>query len=94
MRALGFTKQQIRNMILAEGMLIGLAGVVGGLATGILLIFLTSKSQLMDGFLSFQLPYSDMLLSIVAGVLLSLAAAWISSKSASKMDIQTLLKEG
>jgi putative ABC transport system permease protein len=94
MRALGFTKQQIRNMILVEGMLIGLAGVVGGLATGILLIFMTSKSQLMDGFLSFQLPHSEMFLSIVAGVLLSLAAAWISSKSASKMDIQTLLKEG
>ncbi|WP_060204156.1 FtsX-like permease family protein [Sporosarcina koreensis] len=94
MRALGFTKRQVRNMILAEGLLIGLTGILGGLATGILLIYLTSKSQLMDGFLSFQLPYSDMLLAIVAGVFLSLVAAWISSKSASKMDIQTLLKEG
>lgn len=94
MRALGFTKQQVRNMILAEGMIIGLTGVLGGLATGIILIFLTSRLKMMEGFLSFQLPYSDMLLAVVAGFSLSLAAAWISSKSASKMDIQSLLKEG
>ncbi|QTD41874.1 FtsX-like permease family protein [Sporosarcina sp. Te-1] len=94
MRALGFTKQQVRTMILAEGLLIGVAGVVGGIATAIILIFLTSKLSLMEGFLTFGLPYSDMLLAIIAGLLLSLAAAWISSKSAGKMDIQTLLKEG
>lgn len=94
MRALGFTKQQVRNMILAEGMLIGLSGVIGGTATGVILIYVTSKSQLMEGFMSFQLPVSNMILAMIAGVSLSLCAAWISSKSASKMDIQSSLKEG
>ena len=57
MRALGFTKQQVTNMILAEGMLIGFSGVIGGIVTGIILIYATSKSQLMEGFMSFQLPW-------------------------------------
>lgn len=94
MRALGFTKQQVRNMILAEGMLIGLSGVIGGIVTGVILIYVTSKSKLMEGFMSFQLPMSNIILAIIAGVSLSLCAAWISSKSASKMDIQSSLKEG
>lgn len=94
MRALGFTKQQVRNMILAEGMLIGLAGVIGGIASGVILIYGTSQSRLMEGFMSFQLPYSNIILAMIVGVFLSLGAAWISSKSVGKMDIQSSLKEG
>ncbi|WP_336824847.1 ABC transporter permease [Sporosarcina sp. USHLN248] len=94
MRAIGFTKEQVRNMILSEGVIIGLSGVIGGIGTGVLLIFITSKSELMDGFMSFQLPVFDMMLSIIAGISLSLCAAYISSRSVSKMDIQTSLKEG
>ncbi|MBD8004737.1 ABC transporter permease [Bacillus norwichensis] len=94
MRALGFTKQQVTNMILAEGILIGFSGVIGGIVTGIIFIYATSKSQLMEGFMSFQLPSSNMISAIIAGVLLSLCAAWISSKSASRIDIQSSLKEG
>ncbi|CAM4085034.1 ABC transporter permease [Lederbergia lenta] len=94
MRALGFTKQQVRNMILAEGMLIGISGVIGGIATGVILIYVTSKSKLMEGFISFQLPFSNIILAMIAGVFLSLCAAWISSKTVSKMDIQSSLKEG
>lgn len=94
MRALGFTKQQIRNMILAEGLLIGLSGVIGGIATGVILIYVTSKSKLMEGFISFQLPIGNIIFAIIAGISLSLCAAWISSKTASKLDIQSSLKEG
>ncbi|WP_367576519.1 ABC transporter permease [Shouchella clausii] len=94
MRALGFTKQQVRKMILAEGFLIGLAGVAIGMAIGVLLIFVTSQLEIMEGFMSFQLPVGNMILAIIAGIGLSLGAAWISSHSASKMDIQSSLKEG
>jgi putative ABC transport system permease protein len=94
MRALGFTKQQVRKMILAEGFLIGLAGVAIGMAIGVLLIFVTSQLEIMEGFMSFQLPVGNMILAMIAGIGLSLGAAWISSHSASKMDIQSSLKEG
>jgi len=94
MRAIGFTKKQVRNMILVEGSLIGLSGVVVGIATGILLIYLASKSKLMEGFITFQLPVINIVYTMLAGILLSLCAAWISSKAASKEDIQLSLKEG
>ncbi|MED1440661.1 FtsX-like permease family protein [Aeribacillus composti] len=94
MRALGFTKQQVRNMIIAEGLLVGLSGVIGGIAAGLILIYVTSQSELMDGFMSFRLPYSNMIMAVISGVVLSLCAAWMASQSASKIDIQSSLKEG
>lgn len=94
MRALGFTKQQVRNMIIAEGLLVGLSGVIGGIAAGLILIYVTSQSELMDGFMSFKLPYSNMIMAVISGVVLSLCAAWMASQSASKIDIQSSLKEG
>lgn len=94
MRALGFTKQQVRNMILAEGILIGLSGIIGGIATGIVLIYVTSKSPVMEGFMSFNLPLSNIILTMIAGISLSVCAAWISSKTASNLDIHSSLKEG
>src|SRR5699024_3060219 len=93
-RALGFTRQQVRKMILAEGVLIGLSGVLGGIAAGVLLIWYASSSALMEGVIFFQLPLAGSILAIGAGFILSLGAAWISSKSANKMDIQSSLKEG
>lgn len=94
MRALGFTKKQVRNMILAEGTLIGLSGVIGGIITGVVLIYIASSSKLMEDFISFQIPLNNMVLAIIAGASLSICAAWISSRTASKMDIQSSLKEG
>ena len=93
MRALGFTKQQIRNMILAEGLLIGLSVVTVGIATVVVLIYVTSKSKMMEGFISFQFPNSIIILAMLAGISLSFCAAWIFSKTASKLDIQLSLKK-
>lgn len=94
MRALGFTKKQVKNMILVEGILIGLSGVIGGITAGIILIYLLSVSELLDGFISFQLPIGMMLISLISGVILSLCAAWISSNSAANIDLQSSLKKG
>ncbi|WJE17050.1 FtsX-like permease family protein [Halobacillus sp. ACCC02827] len=94
MRALGFTKKQVKTMILSEGLLIGLSGVAGGLLSGVLFIYATSKSELMEGFMTFRLPVPTMMVALAAGIVLSIGAAWISSRSASKIDVQASLKEG
>lgn len=94
MRALGFTKQQVRKMIIGEGLLIGLSGVLGGVAAGALLLYFSSKSEFLEGFISFQLPLGNNIVALVAGVSLSLLAAWISSATASKISIISSLKEG
>ncbi|MDQ0166160.1 putative ABC transport system permease protein [Bacillus horti] len=94
MRALGFTKQQVRKMIVGEGLLIGLSGVIGGIASGVLLLYVTSQSKLLEGFISFQIPLGNSILALIAGVSLSLFASWISSATASKIDIVSSLKVG
>ncbi|MGG4341053.1 FtsX-like permease family protein [Paenibacillus lautus] len=94
MRALGFTKQQVRKMIVGEGLLIGLSGVIGGIASGVILLYVTSQSKLLEGFISFQIPLGNSILALITGVSLSLFASWISSATASKIDIVSSLKVG
>ena len=94
MRALGFTKQQVKKMIIGEGLLIGLSGVIGGIISGVVLLYITSQSKLLGGFISFQLPLGNIILALIAGVSLSLLASWISSTTASKINIISSLKEG
>ena len=94
MRALGFTKQQVKKMIVGEGFLIGLSGVIGGILSGVVLLYVTSQSELLRGFISFQLPLRNIILALIAGISLSLFAAWISSATASKINIISSLKKG
>ncbi len=94
MRALGFTKQQVKKMIIGEGLLIGLSGVIGGIISGVVLLYITSQSKLLGGFISFQLPLGNIILALIAGISLSLLASWISSTTASKINIISSLKEG
>lgn len=93
MRSLGFTKQQVRKMVVGEGLLVGLSGVIGGIATGVILIYVTSQSKLLEGFISFQIPLSNIMLALIAGIFLSLFASWIASSTASKINIASSLKE-
>lgn len=94
MRALGFTRLQVKNMVLVEGFLIGLAGVLGGLLNGLCLLVVASNSALIGDFVTVYLPVESIILTVAAGILLSLIASWISSSTASKIDIQSSLKEG
>src|SRR5690625_3997265 len=94
MRAIGLTKQQVKKMIVGEGILVGLSGVIGGILTGLILLYVMSISKLLEGFFSFQLPISHSVVALFAGLLLSFLAAWISSGSASKIKILSSLKEG
>ncbi|MEY9972915.1 putative ABC transport system permease protein [Lysinibacillus sp. RC46] len=94
MRAFGFTKQQVKKMIIGEGLLIGLSGFIGGIISGVVLLYTTSQSELLGGLISFQLPLENIILALIAGVSLSLLASWISSTTASKINIISSLKEG
>ncbi|WYP26918.1 FtsX-like permease family protein [Alkalihalobacillus sp. FSL W8-0930] len=94
MRAIGFTTQQVSSMLIIEGILVGVSGIAGGIVFGVLLIYFMSQSAWMDGFMTFQLPFDTIILTIVAGILLSLLAAWYASRSATKLDIQSSIREG
>lgn len=94
MRALGLTKQQVKKMIVGEGILIGLSGVLGGIISGLILLYVMSTSKLLGGFISFQLPISHIVIASIAGLFLSVLASLISSASANKIKILSSLKEG
>lgn len=93
MRALGLTKQQVRKMIIGEGILIGFSGVLGGIVTGAILLYMMSTSKALGGFITFNLPLGNILVALTSGILLSIVAAWIASRSASQLNISSSLKE-
>ncbi len=88
MRAIGFTKSQVRLMIVAEGLLIGVAGVIVGTLYGILVIYLNSKSEQVEALLSFTVPWISLFLAIASGILFSIVASWLPSVTASRVPVK------
>ncbi|WP_165768008.1 FtsX-like permease family protein [Virgibacillus indicus] len=88
MRALGFTKSQVRIMIIAEGLLIGITGVIAGTLYGILVIYLNSVSDQAPAFLDFSIPRSSLVIAVAGGIVFTLLASWIPSHSASQISIK------
>ncbi|WP_226036769.1 ABC transporter permease [Aquibacillus saliphilus] len=88
MRALGFTKGQLRLMIIAEGLFIGIAGVVVGTIYGILVIYLNSISADNQGLLDFIIPWVSLVLATLGGILFTLLASWLPSQAASRISIK------
>jgi putative ABC transport system permease protein len=88
MRAIGFTKQQVKFMIIAEGLVIGIVGVIVGTAYGVLAIYLNSQSDDSQALLSFTVPWVSLLIAIVAGILFTIVAAWLPSVTASRVPVK------
>ena len=88
MRALGFTKSQVRIMIIAEGLFIGITGVIAGVLYGILVIYLNSVSNEAPAFLDFSIPWFSLAIAALGGIVFTLLASWIPSNSASKITIK------
>ncbi|WP_042224307.1 ABC transporter permease [Oceanobacillus manasiensis] len=88
MRALGFTKRQVKLMILLEGLFIGLTGVIVGTVYGILVIYLNTISKDAPAFLQFSLPWISLLLAVVGGIIFTLLASWLPSTTASRISIK------
>ncbi|MGY0693928.1 ABC transporter permease [Virgibacillus sp. FSP13] len=88
MRAIGFTKGQVKLMIIAEGLIIGVTGVVVGTAYGILAIYLNSQSDQAQALLSFTVPWVSLFLAVAGGILFTMAAAWLPSITASRVPVK------
>lgn len=88
MRALGFTKAQVKTMIIAEGLLIGITGVIVGMLYGVLVIYLNTVSTQAPAFLGFSVPWPSLILAVAGGLAFTLLASWIPSYSASRISIK------
>lgn len=88
MRAVGFTKQQVKLMIVAEGMIVGITGVTVGTVYGIVSIYLNSRADQAQAILTFSVPWFSLLLAMTGGILFSLLAAWLPSITASRVPVK------
>jgi putative ABC transport system permease protein len=89
LRAIGMTRAQITRMILAEAGVIGIIGGILGLITGVILArILFIGMTTMSGYqLTFILPFSGVLLSLVAAFLISQLAALLPARRAAGVRI-------
>lgn len=88
MRALGFTKGQVKGMIMAEGLLIGITGIITGILYGIVVIYLNAQSAQAQALLGFTIPGMSLFLAIAGGLLFTLLASWFPSRTASRIPVK------
>lgn len=93
-RALGMSSKQLRNSILLEAGSIGFLGSLGAVVLGLVLGFV--MTQIMEAqfswSVSFHVPWSLALLSIVTGSAVSVLAGSLPSRSATRIPIIEALR--
>ncbi|WP_374966628.1 ABC transporter permease [Lysinibacillus sp. RS5] len=92
-RAIGFTTKQVRTMIIGEGLVVGIAGIIMGVLLGIFVVYLNSISNTSAMHMPFIIPWDNVVLAITAGIFLSLIASTIPSYMAAKVNLLSALKE-
>lgn len=87
-RAVGGSQTQIRRMVTAEALLLGIFGVSMGVLAGVAMSY---GFIMAFGTIGWQMPYTFPIMGIIAavivGVLLALFASVLPARSAAKLDI-------
>ena len=94
LRALGLTKQQLRRMLMVEAMLMAVLGVSLGIVMGggfgWALVHLVAKAT---GSASLAIPYTQLLIYVVAGALAGVLAAVVPARRAARQTVATAITE-
>ncbi|OYD09600.1 FtsX-like permease family protein [Paludifilum halophilum] len=86
MRALGASRAQVYGMVLGEGAVIGMTGIVIGSALGLWLIGLNVLSDEVN--MSFLIPWPEWLITCLTSGLVTIFATWIPTLHAGRVDLQ------
>jgi lipoprotein-releasing system permease protein len=94
LKTMGATAASIRNIFVWEGLVIGVAGTVLGLAGGFVLCALLERYRFIElprdvyyiSTLPVQMEALDVAVIAVSAVVISLAATWYPSRQATKLD--------
>lgn len=87
-RAVGGSRKQVRRIVTAEAILLGLFGATIGILAGIALSYgLTVAISTVGWAIPYVFPAWALVLSIIGGLLLALAAAILPARNAAQMDI-------
>jgi putative ABC transport system permease protein len=87
-RAVGGSRTQVRRMVTAEALLLGLFGAATGVLAGVAMSYgFISVFSLVNWNLSYEFPLMGILAAVVIGLLLALFAGLMPARSAAKLDI-------
>ncbi len=87
LRAVGMTRRQLRTSIRWEAVIVSLFGALLGVFMGVVLAW-AGISALPEGFItSTAIPYASLILYVVLGGLLGVAAAFFPALRASKLNV-------
>lgn len=91
-RAVGATRRQIRDMVLAEALLLAAIGTVFGILGGLYLgyVFVTGIEVIFP--MGYSFPLTGILAAVVIGLLFGALAAVIPARQAARMDIVAALR--
>jgi putative ABC transport system permease protein len=87
-RAVGGSRTQVRRMVTAEALLLGLFGAATGVLAGVAMSYgFISVFSLVNWQLTYEFPLMGIIAAIVIGLLLALFAGVMPARSAAKLDI-------
>jgi putative ABC transport system permease protein len=93
LRAIGSTRGQVRQMVLAEAVLLAATGTAFGLLAGLYLGYVIVAGLGSVGYpLAYTFPFSGILVAIAVGLIFGVLAAIIPARQASQMQIVKALR--
>ena len=93
LRAVGATRGQVRNVILAEAIILAALGTAFGILSGLYLGYMAVEAMRVAGYpMVYVFPTAGVLLSVAAGLLFGVLAAIIPARQAARMEIVQALR--
>ena len=93
LRAIGSTRKQVRQMVLAEALLLAATGTAFGLLAGLYLGYVMVSALSSGGFpVTYSFPLGGLLAAIAVGLLFGVIAAIIPAQQATRMEIVKALR--
>jgi putative ABC transport system permease protein len=93
LRAIGSTQGQVRQMVIAEALLLAATGTAFGLLAGLYLGYVMIGAYAAAGFpVEFSVTISSLIVAVAVGLLFGVAAAIIPARQAARMEIVRALR--
>ena len=93
LRAVGATRGQVRNVILAEAIILSALGTAFGILSGLYLGYMAVEAMKVAGYpMEYVFPTAGLLVAIAAGILFGVMAAIIPARQAARMEIVQALR--
>ena len=89
LRIIGMTDNRVRRMVTLESVLISLLGTLGGLVLGLVvsLLLLVSINRDSQAAVTPSIPWIELIVILVLGVLLGVLAALLPARRSTKLEV-------